>query len=83
MSVARWILADKRYRAADKAACAAAVAALPAGTEVSWMHGEYRIWGEVLSVNSWGYHTLTVLIRRRNGKEYHVHASRILSEMEP
>lgn len=71
--VRAYLAADNSARLAAQARDKAFLAAFPRGTEVTWMHGEFRQWGEVVAH---GFKRVQVL-NRRSGREVWLDQTRI------
>ena len=81
IDVIEWRAADRAFLAAERRVLAALREALTIGALVDWLHGTNRLSGLVLGLSSTsaGYRNARVRVRADSGKEYWVHAGRILA----
>jgi hypothetical protein len=76
--IAAALTARDQYHEAGEAALDACVAAFPVGCRVAWSHGRHVQGGEILEWSKFGYDTLRAKVRADTGREYWVHAYRLL-----
>lgn len=72
------LAADDKVTEANAKALFVLKAALPPGRRVTWMHGDYERFGEVVEVRGFQYRTAGVVVKSVTGLTYEVPASSIV-----